>query len=167
MGDAPHPTDTRRDSEPATSPEMNENDRTKRGNAVGRLVILSGPSCMGKSPLRTALATFYPGLWSRLQKIVLFNSRAPRPGEREGVDYHFRSRTQVEEFRAKEHYAVLDVRGDVQALDVAALKGLLERVPSSRATRSSAACCRRTPRWPIWIGSAFFCRRSQKKKLWI
>ena len=46
---------------------------------TGRLVILSGPSCVGKSPLRRALATFYPQIWNRLRKLVLFNSRAPRP----------------------------------------------------------------------------------------
>ena len=98
-----------------------------RTDAIGRLVILSGPSCVGKSPLRTALAKFYPALWNRLQKLVLFNSRAPRPGEREGVDYYFQSRTQVEELRSQAHYAVLDVRGDLQALDVKALHGVLER----------------------------------------
>ena len=74
-------------------------------DAIGRLVILSAPSCVGKSPLRAALAKFYPELWGPLQKLVLFNSRPPRPGEREGVDYHFRSRTQVEDLRTKEHYA--------------------------------------------------------------
>lgn len=91
----------------------------------GRVVILSGPSCVGKSPLRIALAKFHPELWSRLQKLVLFNSRAPRPGEREGVDYHFRTRTQVEELRSKGSYAVLDVRGDLQAVDLEGLQMLL------------------------------------------
>jgi guanylate kinase len=47
-------------------------------SAAGRLVILSGPSCAGKSPLRTALAKLYPELWDRLEKLVLFNSRTPR-----------------------------------------------------------------------------------------
>lgn len=93
----------------------------------GRLVILSGPSCVGKSPLGLALAKFHPDVWSRLQQLVLFNSRTPRPGEREGVDYYFRSRGQIEEFKSKESYAVLDVRGDLQALDVDGLKSLLER----------------------------------------
>jgi guanylate kinase len=88
----------------------------------GRLVILSGPSCVGKSPLRSALAKFYPELWSRLQKLILFNSRAPRPGECEGLDYHFRSRVQFEALRSKGSYVVLDVRGDLQAVDVEALK---------------------------------------------
>jgi guanylate kinase len=90
--------------------------------ASGRLVILSGPSCVGKSPLRSALAKFYPELWSRLQKLVLFNSRAPRPGERDGLDYHFRSRVQIEALRSKGSCVVLDVRGDLQAVDVEALK---------------------------------------------
>jgi guanylate kinase len=93
----------------------------------GRLVILSGPSGVGKSPLRTALAKLYPELWGRLEKLVLFNSRAPRPGERDGVDYHFRSRAQIEELRLKATCAVLDVRGDLQAVDVEALRRLLGR----------------------------------------
>lgn len=63
---------------------------------IGRLVILSGPSCAGKSPLCMALAKLYPEASGRLQTLVLFNSRAPRPGERDGVDYHFRSRSDVE-----------------------------------------------------------------------
>ena len=94
---------------------------------TGRLVILTGPSCVGKSPLRAALARFYPALWGRLTKLVLFNSRAPRPGEREGVDYHFRARNQVDALRSQQRYAVLEVRGDLQALDVEELTGLLER----------------------------------------
>jgi guanylate kinase len=54
-----------------------------------RLVILSGPSYVGKSPLKKAMGNFYPQLSSRLRKLVLFNCRAPRPGELDGVDYHF------------------------------------------------------------------------------
>ena len=98
-----------------------------RAPSPGRLIILSGPSCVGKSPLRLALAKFHPELWGRLQKLVLFNSRAPRPGEREGVDYHFRSRAQVEDLRSKGQHAVLDVRGDLQAVDVDALTALLRQ----------------------------------------
>jgi len=93
----------------------------------GRLVILSGPSCVGKSPLGKALARLYPELWNRLEKLVLVNSRAPRPGERDGVDYHFRTRAQVDGLRANERFVVLDVRGDLQALDIEAMKGRLDR----------------------------------------
>ena len=98
-----------------------------RVDRPGRVVILSGPSCVGKSPLRMALAKLYPELWSGLEKLVLFNSRAPRPGERDGVDYHFRTRDQVDALRANDRFVVLDVRGDLQALDVEALKERLDR----------------------------------------
>ena len=93
---------------------------------AGRLVILSGPSCVGKSPLDRALARFYPELRCRLQKLVLFNSRAPRPGEADGVDYHFRTRAEIEAMHSQERYAVLDVRGDLQALDLPDLGDLVE-----------------------------------------
>jgi guanylate kinase len=94
---------------------------------TGRLVILSGPSCVGKSPLYKALGKFYPELHGQFHKLVLFNSRAPRPGERDGVDYHFRTRTQVEALRSGDRYAVLEVRSDLQALDVPELESLLQR----------------------------------------
>jgi len=84
----------------------------------GRLVILSGPSCVGKSPLARALRKFHPEWSSRLQGLVLYNSRDPRPGESDGIDYHFRRRSQIEALRADHRYALLDVRGDLQALDL-------------------------------------------------
>ena len=87
-----------------------------------RLIILSGPSCVGKSPLERALARFYPQLRQTLQKLVLYNSRSPRPGESDGTDYHFRTRNQIEALRAQSRYALLDVRGDLQALDVEVLR---------------------------------------------
>jgi len=93
----------------------------------GRLVILSGPSCVGKSPLAKALARFHPDLSTNLQPIVLFNSRSPRPGERDGEDYHFRAREQIETLRDRERYVVMDVRGDLQALDLEDLSALLRR----------------------------------------
>jgi guanylate kinase len=95
-------------------------------SALGRLVILSGPSCVGKSPLDRALARCYPALRQRLHKLVLYNSRAPRPGERDGVDYHFRARPQIEALRPDTRFALLDVRGDLQALNLPELTALLE-----------------------------------------
>ncbi|MBZ5513759.1 MAG: hypothetical protein LAN62_02745 [Acidobacteriia bacterium] len=91
-----------------------------------KLVILSGPSCVGKSPLDKALGRFYPELRRGLQKLVLYNSRAPRPGEVDGEDYHFRMRSQIEALGAEPRYAVLDVRGDLQAVDIEELRTLLE-----------------------------------------
>ena len=96
-----------------------------KNELIRRLVILSGPSCVGKSPLDKALARFHPELRQALRKLVLYNSRSTRPGELDGVDYHFRTRSQVEALRAHAGYAVLDVRGDLQALDVEELRALL------------------------------------------
>ncbi len=91
----------------------------------GRLVILSGPSCVGKSPLHKALNRFHPELCARMHKLVLMNSRAPRPGEFEGKDYHFRNRSQIEALKADGRYVVLEVRGDLQALDLREVDSLL------------------------------------------
>lgn len=91
----------------------------------GRLVILSGPSCVGKSPLYKALGKCHPELHKQLHRLVLVNSRDPRPGEVDGVDYRFRTRAQVERLRADHRYAVLEARSDLQALDVEELVGLL------------------------------------------
>jgi guanylate kinase len=95
--------------------------------ASGRLVILSGPSCVGKSPLHKSLARFYPKLSGQLHKLVLVNSRAPRPGEADGADYHFRTRAQVEQLRANPHYVVIEARSDLQALDIEGLVSSLRR----------------------------------------
>ncbi len=84
---------------------------------MGRLVILSGPSCVGKGPLRAALAKFYPQVASQLVKIVLYDRRSPRPGEVDGVDYHFRSREDIEGLCGRQGFTVFEVRGDLQALD--------------------------------------------------
>jgi guanylate kinase len=72
-----------------------------------------------------ALKRFYPELAAKLRPLILYNSRAPRPGEQDEVDYHFRTREQVEALRAESRYVVLDVRGDLQALDLDDLSGVL------------------------------------------
>lgn len=92
---------------------------------MGRLVILSGPSCVGKGPLHAALKRLYPDLADRLTSVVLYNNRSPRPGEIDGVDYHFRTREQIEALREREGFVVLDVRGDLQALDLNRLAAAL------------------------------------------
>jgi len=92
----------------------------------GRLIVLAGPSCVGKSPLEKALARFYPDLRAPLRPVVLYNDRAPRPGEVDGVDYHFRDREFIQALENEENHVVMDVRGDLQALDVEALRHDLE-----------------------------------------
>jgi guanylate kinase len=85
---------------------------------MGRFIILSGPSCVGKGPLHNAFAKFYPELAASLHKLVLYNCRSPRPGEIDGKDYWFRSRDEIESLGQKENFIVLDVRGDLQAVDL-------------------------------------------------
>jgi guanylate kinase len=85
---------------------------------MGRFIILSGPSCVGKGPLYSAFSKFHPEQAATLHKLVLYNCRSPRPGEIDGKDYWFRSREEVESFHQKENFIVLDVRGDLQAVDL-------------------------------------------------
>ncbi len=92
---------------------------------MNRFVILSGPSCVGKGPLYNALRRFYPELAGRLKQTVLYNSRDPRPGEEEGVDYHFRPRAEIEELAGQPGFISANVRGDLQAVEVAAIEQIL------------------------------------------
>lgn len=53
--------------------------------AAGRLIIVSAPSGGGKTTLCRALRRRMPDLGYS----VSFTTRPPRPGEQDGVDYHF------------------------------------------------------------------------------
>lgn len=55
---------------------------------MSRLVILSGPSGVGKDTVLLRWIEVNP----RVRKVVAYTSRAPRDGEVDGVDYHFVSR---------------------------------------------------------------------------
>ena len=94
---------------------------------MSRFVMLSGPSCVGKSPLYNALRKFYPELAGRLRKIVLYNSREPLPGEEEGVDYYFRPRAKIEELATKPGFTSAIVRGDLHAIEVATIREILDQ----------------------------------------
>src|SRR4051812_46910447 len=52
---------------------------------TGRLVILSGPSGVGKDTVLEQWKASNP----RVHKVVAYTTRAPRPGEVDAVDYHF------------------------------------------------------------------------------
>jgi len=92
-----------------------------------RFVILSGPSCVGKGPLFSALRKFYPDLAGRLKQVVLYNSRDPRPGELEGVDYYFRPQAEIDELAKKPGFTSAIVRGDLQAIEIASIKKILDQ----------------------------------------
>jgi guanylate kinase len=58
---------------------------TKAPGAAGCLFVLAAPSGGGKTSLVRALLEREPGI----KLSVSFTTRPPRPGERDGVDYHF------------------------------------------------------------------------------
>src|SRR4051812_42501371 len=53
---------------------------------VGNLVVLSGPSGVGKSTVLRSLVSRFP---DRLRLSISATTRTPRPGETDGVDYYF------------------------------------------------------------------------------
>ncbi|MDY6985989.1 MAG: hypothetical protein SVE93_06275 [Candidatus Thermoplasmatota archaeon] len=87
---------------------------------MAEVYVLCGPSCVGKSPLWNATKRIYPEV--SCEKIVLYTSRAPRAGEVDGIDYHFRSRSFVEKLKNDRDFIVMDVRGDMQAVNPGELK---------------------------------------------
>lgn len=63
-------------------------------NAKGQIIVLSGPSGCGKNTIYDALCARLPAL----AQTVSATTRAPREGERDGVDYYFLTK---EEFAAR------------------------------------------------------------------
>ncbi|MET4049987.1 guanylate kinase [Rhodococcus sp. 1163] len=62
---------------------MSDSDASPSGR--GRLIVLSGPSGVGKSSVVRVVRRTLPELWFS----VSVTTRAPRPGEVDGEDYHF------------------------------------------------------------------------------
>lgn len=60
----------------------------------GRVLVLSGPSAVGKSTIVRQLREKVPGLHFS----VSATTRAPRPGEVDGMDYHFVSPERFQKF---------------------------------------------------------------------
>jgi guanylate kinase len=59
---------------------------------VARVFVITGPSGVGKGTLIRGLMERLP----RLELSVSATTRGPRPGEQDGVDYHFLSREQFD-----------------------------------------------------------------------
>ena len=72
---------------------MNVGEGPDGGGTRGRVLVLSGPSAVGKSTVVRQLRERVPGLHFS----VSATTRAPRPGEVDGVDYHFVSPERFQE----------------------------------------------------------------------
>jgi len=64
----------------------------QREERPGMLIVLSGPSGVGKDTLLRRLEEVCPGI----ERCITYTTREPRPGEAPGVDYNFVS---ADEFR--------------------------------------------------------------------
>jgi guanylate kinase len=69
---------------------MSNDPMTQSESRRGLLIILSSPSGAGKSTLARALRDWDPAI----RFSVSATTRAPRPGEQDGREYHFRTRDQ-------------------------------------------------------------------------
>jgi guanylate kinase len=63
----------------------------------GNLLVVSAPSGAGKTTILRRILTMVPGIAFS----VSHTTRAPRPGERDGEDYHFIAQEQFLEMRAQ------------------------------------------------------------------
>ena len=90
---------------------------------MGTLFVVSAPSGTGKTTLVETLVPRVPGL----ELSRSYTSRPPRPGERDGVEYHFVSRERFESMReAGEFLEWADVFGHLYGTSAADTRRHLE-----------------------------------------
>jgi guanylate kinase len=87
------------------------------------LIVISGPAGSGKTTLCERLLAEFP---TSIQRVVTTTSRSPRPGEVDGIDYHFLSKetflTKLQSGHFVEHASVHGRYYGTQRTDI--LKGL-------------------------------------------
>ncbi len=92
-------------------------------NREGLLIILSGPSGSGKG-------TIVNSLLSQREDTVLsisMTTRAPRPGDVDGVQYHFRTREQFEKIIAEDGFLeYAEYNGNYYGTPIAPIKKWLQ-----------------------------------------
>ena len=90
----------------------------------GTLVVVSAPSGAGKSTLCHEVRAVVPGLYYS----VSYTTRAPRPGEVDGTDFHFVSDAGFVAMRNRDEFAEwAEVHGHFYGTPAAALEGALGR----------------------------------------
>ena len=90
----------------------------------GTLIVVSAPSGAGKSTLCHEVRSLVPGLYYS----VSYTTRAPRPGEVDGTDFHFVTKAAFIAMRNRDEFAEwAEVHGHFYGTPAAALEGALER----------------------------------------
>jgi guanylate kinase len=69
-----------------------------RGSGPSRLLVLAGPTAVGKGTVAAAVRETHPEVWIS----VSATTRAPRPGEVDGVHYHFVSDAEFDRMVAED-----------------------------------------------------------------
>ncbi|HLR56320.1 MAG TPA: guanylate kinase [Actinomycetales bacterium] len=75
---------------------MSENTAVRRASAPARLTVLAGPTAVGKGTVSADVRKRYPDVW--LSTSV--TTRQQRPGEIDGVHYHFISEEEFAELES-------------------------------------------------------------------
>jgi guanylate kinase len=89
---------------------------------LGQILVLCAPSGTGKSTLCTRLLAEFPGLTFS----VSCTTRAPRGGERDGVDYHFKTREEFITLRDQGFFAEwAEVHGNFYGTPAGAVRDML------------------------------------------
>jgi len=88
----------------------------------GVLFVISAPSGAGKTTLCREIIDFFPSL----RHSVSYTTRVQRPGEKEGIDYHFVERPIFDEMIAKVAFAEwAEVHGNRYGTSIDTLEGYL------------------------------------------
>lgn len=90
-------------------------------------LTLTGPSCVGKTPLELAVSRLYPGLLAA--RPVLCTSRKPRVkrGEEHGRDYYFLPEGLIRSWKDHPNFLVTQVHSSWQAIDLVQVEELLNQ----------------------------------------
>lgn len=103
--------------------------RTVNFRPDGTLIVVSGPSGAGKTTLVNALCAYFrEKVESEIHFSVSHTTRAPREGERDGVDYHFVTCAEFEQMRSRgEFIESAGVHGQLYGTSRAEVEGRLSR----------------------------------------